>query len=58
MYQPCPICLGEKVVLSGYDENGEECEVCKGEGIIHKESGLPPSKHDNGLKRVLKGYGF
>ena len=42
MYQKCPICKSKGVL-----KNNEQCPVCLGERIIHKENGLPPSKQWN-----------
>ena len=39
MYQKCPTCKSKGLFKK------ETCPICLGERIIHKESGLPPSKY-------------
>ncbi len=50
MYQKCPKCNGEGIIeipsLGTLVNKQETCSVCKGERIIHTESGLPPSLHN------------
>jgi len=59
MYQLCPKCdgvgwIGEYVPIFNTLKEKHICSVCKGECIIHKESGLPPSRHNNKCISVIK----
>ncbi len=51
-YQKCPICDGTGKVIKQpiKDSNNaadvyERCHTCLGNGIIHEETGAPPTSH-------------
>lgn len=55
MYQKCPKCDGTgkmrvKSVSLACEYDGM-CRICNGEGIIHSETGLPRSLHNERMAR-------
>lgn len=57
MYQKCPKCNGEGFIetitlKNSIILNKEMCPICKGECIIHTETGLPPKLHNTQTKEV------
>ncbi len=55
MYQKCPKCDGIGKVRVKHPSIANECDamcgICNGEGIIHQETGLPRSIHNEKIDR-------
>lgn len=51
-WQKCPVCEGHGDVIGQAIRIPVPCTVCDGQKIIHRISGLPPSKHSTRAERL------